>query len=139
MNLVVLPSNNNNNSNNLKFNIMKTRKIVIALFASIFTVGTLMANEPVMAPKEISSSVAEIIQEEVYYPDFAIENKFQGDVLVEVQITEEGSFDVIAANSINKDLKKYASKTIEDIDTEAFKNYAGKRVILKLNYDLLLY
>ena len=139
MNLVVLPSNNNNNSNNLKFNIMKTKKIVIALIASIIMVGTAVAKEPVMAPKEISSSVAEIIKEEIYYPEFAIEDKFQGDVVVEVQITEDGSFDVIAANSINKDLKNYAMKTIEDIDTEAFKSYAGNRVILKLNYDLRLY
>lgn len=118
---------------------MKTKKIVIALIASIFTVGTVMANEPVMAPKEVSSSVAEIIQEKVYYPEFAIEDKFQGDVVVEVQITEDGSFDVIAANSINEDLKIYATKTIEDINTESFESYAGQRVILKINYDLRLY
>ncbi|MCB2207646.1 MAG: energy transducer TonB [Bacteroidetes bacterium] len=118
---------------------MKIKKIVIALIVSIFTVGSVMANEPVMAPKEISSSVAEIIQEKVYYPDFAIEDKFQGDVLVEVQITEEGSFDVIAANSVNKDLKTYATKTIENITAESFKNYAGQRVIVKINYNLLLY
>jgi hypothetical protein len=118
---------------------MKTKKIIIALIASIFTVGTVMANEPVMAPKEVSSSVAEIIKENVYYPEFAIEEKFQGDVVVELEITEDGSFDVIAANSINKNLKNYAAKTIEDINAEAFKNYAGQRVILKLNYDLRLY
>ena len=45
-------------SQTLKLNIMKTKKIVIALIASIFTVGTVLANEPVMAPKEVSSSVS---------------------------------------------------------------------------------
>jgi hypothetical protein len=123
----------------LKLNIMKTKKIVIALIASIFTVGTVLANEPVMAPKEVSSSVSELIQEKLYYPEFAIEDKFQGDLVVEVQITEDGNFDVIAANSVNKDLKIYASNTIENIDTESFKKHAGQRVILKINYDLRLY
>ncbi|PLX00326.1 MAG: hypothetical protein C0591_01445 [Marinilabiliales bacterium] len=118
---------------------MKTKKIVIALIASIFTVGTVLANEPVMAPKEVSSSVSELIQEKLYYPEFAIEDKFQGDLVVEVQITEDGNFDVIAANSVNKDLKIYASNTIENIDTESFRKHAGQRVILKINYDLRLY
>mgnify|MGYP000592641141 CR=1 FL=1 len=48
-----------------------------------------------MAPKEVSLSVAEVIQNEIYYPDFAVEDKFQGKVVVEVQILEDGSFDVI--------------------------------------------
>lgn len=118
---------------------MKTKNLVIALIASIFTVGSLMANEPAMAPKEISSSVAKLITEEIYYPEFAIEEKFEGKVVLEVQITEEGSFDVTAANSLNEDLKEYASKTIEDIDTDKFKNYAGQKVMLNLNYDLKLF
>jgi hypothetical protein len=118
---------------------MKTKKIVIALIATIFTVGTLVANEPVMAPKEVSSSVAELIQEEVYYPEFAIEDKFQGEVVLEIQITESGNLDVIAANSINKDLKNYAAKTIEEIETKDLEEYAGQTVVLKLNYDLKLY
>ena len=118
---------------------MKTKNLIIALIATIFTVGTVIAKEPVMAPKEVSSEVSELIQEELYYPEFAIEDKFQGDVVVEVQITEEGSFDVIAANSINKDLKNYASKTIEKIETDEFKDYAGQRIILKLNYDLRMF
>lgn len=98
-----------------------------------------MANEPVMAPKEISTSIAEVIQDEMYYPEFAIEDKLQGKVVVEIQITEEGKFDVIAANSVYADLKSYASKTIEGIDTDEYKDYAGQKVYLTLNYDLKLF
>lgn len=118
---------------------MKTKRIIIALIASVFTIGTIMANEPVMAPKEVSSSVAEIIKKEIYYPEFAIEDKFQGDVVMEIQITESGNLDVIAANSVNQDLKNYATKTIEEIETKNLEDYAGQTVVLKLNYDLRLY
>lgn len=118
---------------------MKTKKIIIALIASVFTIGPIMANEPVMAPKEVSSSVAEIIKKEIYYPEFAIEDKFQGDVVMEIQITESGNFDVIAANSVNQDLKNYATKTIEEIETKNLEDYAGQTVVLKLNYDLRLF
>jgi hypothetical protein len=118
---------------------MKTKGIITTMIALIFSIGTVMANEPVMAPKQVSASVAEIIKEAVYYPEFAIEDKFQGEVVLEVQITENGSFDVVAANSINKDLKYYAAKTIEEIETKGFKEYAGQTVVLKLNYDLKLY
>jgi hypothetical protein len=118
---------------------MKTKSLILSLIASIFTIGSLMANEPVMAPKQISSSVAEMIKDEIYYPEFAIEDKWQGKVVLEVLITEEGDFDVIAANSTNKNLKNYAAQTIEDIDTDDFKDYAGQKVFLSLDYDLELY
>ena len=118
---------------------MKTRNLFLALIATVFTVGTIMANEPVMSPKEVTTSVAEVIQDEMYYPEFAIEEKFQGRVAVEIQITEEGKFDVIAANSVYDDLKEYASKTIEGIETDEFKAYAGQKMVLYLNYDLKLF
>ena len=50
---------------------MKTKNLILALFISVFTVGSLMANQPTMAPKEISSSVADLLKEEISYPDFA--------------------------------------------------------------------
>jgi outer membrane biosynthesis protein TonB len=118
---------------------MKTKNLVIALIATIFAASSLMANEPALAPKEISSSVAKIITDEVYYPEFAIDEKFEGKVALEVQITEDGKFDVIAANSVNAELKDYVSQTIENIETTEFKNYSGQKVILNLDYDLKLY
>lgn len=118
---------------------MKTTKLVIAFIATVFAASSLMANEPAMAPKEISSSAAKMITEEVYYPEFAIEDKFEGKVALEVEITEDGSFNVTAANSLNEDLKDYVSKTIEDIETSEFKKYAGQKIIMNLNYDLKLY
>jgi outer membrane biosynthesis protein TonB len=118
---------------------MKTKNLVIAFIATIFAASSLMANEPALASKEISSSVAKMITDEVYYPEFAIDEKFEGKVALEVQITEDGKFDVIAANSVNEELKDYVSQTIENIETTEFKNYSGQKVILNLDYDLKLY
>ncbi len=118
---------------------MKTKNLILAAVVSIFTFGSLMANQPVMASKDITNSVTEIVQEKLYYPEFAIEDKLQGKVAVEIQITEEGKFDVVAANSLYTNLKSYATKTIEGIETDKFKDYAGQNVILYLNYDLTMY
>lgn len=118
---------------------MKTKTLTLALLLAVLFSGTLIASEPVPAPKAISSSVATLIQNEMEYPEFAIEDKFEGKVILQLEIEEEGSFRVIAANSINNDLKEYAAKMVENIETDEFKNFAGQSVIIKLNYDLKLY
>ena len=86
---------------------MKTKNVILAVIASIFTIGSVMANQPTMAPKEISSSVAELIEKEISYPQFAKDDNFNGDVLLQLVIEEDGTFDVTAANSLNTEVKNH--------------------------------
>lgn len=115
---------------------MKTKNLVLALIASIFTLGSVMANQPTMAPKEISSSVAEFIENEIEYPQFAKEDKFNGDVLLQLVIEEDGTFDVTAANSLNIDVKNHVIELVENLDSDKFDRYAGQTIMVKISFDL---
>ena len=115
---------------------MKTKNLVLALIASIFTIGSLIANEPTMAPKAISSSVADFIKEEISYPQFAKDEKFNGDVLLQLVIEEDGTFEVTAANSLNTDVKDHVIELVENLDSDKFDRYAGQTVMIKISFDL---
>lgn len=115
---------------------MKTRNVILALFTFIFTFGTLSANEPMIAPKNISSSVAEMINEEITYPRFAMDENFEGDVKLEILIEEDGTLDVTAANSINTEVKNHVIESVEKLQNTTLEKYAGQTVYLKINFDL---
>ncbi len=70
---------------------MKTRIATLAILLGLFISTTAFANEPVPASKAIAASVADLIEEELVYPDFAIEDKFEGDVVLELLIEEDGT------------------------------------------------
>jgi len=118
---------------------MRTKILISALLAFTFTVGTLSANEPMMAPKAISTSVAELINEEISYPEFAVKEKFEGDVIIKLVIDEDGSFDVTDANSHDRDMINYVVREVEKMDTNKFQDYSGQSVLVKLKFDLELY
>ena len=87
---------------------MKTRIATLSLLLGLFiTVTAFGNNPPVPASKAVASSVANFIENELEYPEFAIEEKFEGEVVIELLIEEDGSFDVKAANSINDQMKEY--------------------------------
>jgi len=115
---------------------MKTNILLTALIVFSFTIGNLSAKEPMMASKAISSSVAELINKEISYPNFAIEENFEGDVLLKLVIEEDGTFDVTAANSINTKVKNHVVESVENIDSDKFERYAGQTIHVKLNFDL---
>lgn len=118
---------------------MKTTKFAFVILLTALFTGTLFANEPVPVPREISSSVATLIQNEMDYPEFAVEEKLEDVVVLEVKIEDDGSLDVVSVNSIHDDMKKYAVETVENINTNSFAKYAGQTVLVKVKYDLLLY
>jgi len=115
---------------------MRTKILISAIFVFTFAFGTLTANEPTMAPKAISSSVAEMINEEISYPRFAMDENFEGDVLLEITIEEDGKLDVTAANSINTEVKDHVIKSVENLESDKFDQYSGQTVYVKLSFDL---
>ena len=118
---------------------MKTRIATLAVLLGLFISTTAFANEPVPASKAVASSVADLIEDELDYPEFAIEDKFEGDVVLEILIEDDGTFDVIAANSMDSEMKEHVAWAVEDIDTDEFSRYAGQTVLVKVSYDLRLY
>ena len=122
-----------------KLKIMKTRIATLAILLGLFISTTAFASEPVPASKYVASTVADFIEEEMEYPEFAIEQKYEGDVIVKVVIEEDGTFDVVQANAHDENMKKQVIRMIEDMDSDTFDQYAGQSVLVKVSFDLKLY
>lgn len=120
---------------------MKTRIATLALLLGLFITATAFASEPVPVPasKAVASSVATLIEDELDYPEFAIEEKLEADVVLELLIEEDGSFNVTAANSVDADLKEHVIETVENMETDQYAQYTGQTVLVKITYDLKLY
>lgn len=120
---------------------MKTRIATLALLIGLFITATSFASEPVPVPasKAVASSVATLIENELDYPEFAIADKFEGDVALELRIEDDGSLDVINANSVNSELKEHVIDAVENMETKNYSQYSGQTVLVKISYDLKLY
>ncbi len=118
---------------------MKTRIATLAILLGLFISSTAFANEPVPASKFVASSVADYIENEIEYPEFAIRDKYEGDVVIKVVIEEDGTFDVVHANAQNADMKKYVIELVESLDNDKFDQYAGQSILVKVSFDLRMY
>lgn len=118
---------------------MKTRIATLAILLGLFISTTAFANQPVPASKAVASSVANYIEDEMEYPDFAINEKFQGDVVIRIVIKEDGTFDVTDANSYHNNMINYVVREVEKLDSDEFDKYAGQTVLVKLTFDLKMY
>ncbi len=106
---------------------MKARIATLMIVLGVFLATTAFANEPVPASKAVSKSVATLIQSELEYPEFAIDEKFECCVLVSVVIQDDGTFEVNCANCVSDKMKKYVVGEIEDILSENHAQYAGQQ------------
>lgn len=59
--------------------------------------------------------ISQKVKKEITYPEFAIKEGLQGDVLIAFKITEQGNFEVFQANSADANLKHYVVNTIENL------------------------
>ena len=113
---------------------------MLLLLFSLFIATAAFAAEPVPVPasKAVAESVADFIDDEMTYPEFAIEDKLEGEVVVRLIIEDDGTFEVDRANSVNDDLKEHVIAVIEKLEADQFNMYAGQSVLIKLKFDLLL-
>ena len=115
---------------------MKTRIATLVFILGMFLVTQAFALEPVPASKAVSKSVATTIAEELEYPEFAINEKFECCVMVSVTIQENGKFHVDCANCVDDRMKTYVKEEIEKIISEEHALYAGQTVLIKVKFDL---
>src|SRR6056297_910818 len=65
---------------------------------------------------EDKTMVKQTVQQEVDYPEFAVEEKLEGTVWVEFTINENGKIQVEKVNSMCVPLKNYVVRKIEGMD-----------------------
>ncbi|PLW99276.1 MAG: hypothetical protein C0591_03030 [Marinilabiliales bacterium] len=117
---------------------MKTRIVTLTVLLGLFLTASIFANTPVPASKAVSNSVAELVSAELEYPEFAINDKYEGVVAVSLTIQDDGTFLVDASNALNNDMRKHVIKTIQNMQSDRLAKYAGQQVFIKVKFDLKL-
>lgn len=117
---------------------MKTRIATLAILFGLFISTSAFAAEPVPASRTVAQSVAQFIDDEIDYPEFAIEDQWEGEVVLSLNIESDGTFDVESVNSSNEEMKEHVIEQIENMEADQFNQYAGQQVLIKLTFDLLL-
>ncbi|PLX00879.1 MAG: hypothetical protein C0591_00440 [Marinilabiliales bacterium] len=119
---------------------MKTRIATLVLVFGLFLASNTYANEPIPASKAVSHSVSTYIGDNIEYPAFAENEKWECCVVVKLTIQEDGTFVVNAANSVDDRMRKHVVSAISKLDDKAdyYAQYAGQQVVLKVKFDLKL-
>lgn len=115
---------------------MKTRIATLALLFGLFISMSAFALEPVPASKVIASSIANMIEDEIDFPVFAAENQFNGDVVLQLRIEDNGTFDVELANCVDQKVKDYVVDEVEEMKTDKYTQFAGQTVQVKVSFKL---
>lgn len=116
---------------------MKTGIATILFVVGMLCSSIALANEPVPASKEVSKSVADLIQSNIKYPEFAKAENFECCVLIRVIIQDDGSFMVDCTNCIDERLKAHVIEAVEKLVSEDHAQYAGQKVSIKVNFRFL--
>jgi len=98
---------------------------------------TAFSTKPVPEHKIVSKLIAEYVEDNLDFPSFAVDNNFQGEVVLNLVIREDGSFDVVRANCVNADVKQYVVGSIEKMQKDIFSLYSGDQVNLKIKFVLI--
>ena len=116
---------------------MKTRIAAIMLMMALFVASTAFASTPVPATSQVKKEIKKQVKQNLSYPPFALNYKFDCCVSLSIIVDEDGSLNVDCANCASQKLKEYVVKTIENINTKNFEQYAGQTILLKVNFKLI--
>lgn len=116
---------------------MKSRIATFLIAVSMFIVGTAFASTPVTLPNDASKAVSSLLKQELKYPKFAKDEKFECCVLVRLIINKDGSFKVDCINCTSPTMKEHVTNAIEKISKKELAKYAGMQICYKINFKLI--
>lgn len=116
---------------------MKTRIATIMLMMALFVASTAFASTPVPATSQVKKEIKKQVKQNLSYPPFALNDKFDCYISLSIIVDEDGSLNVDCANCASQELKEYVVKTIENINTKNFEQYAGQTILLKVKFKLI--
>ena len=113
---------------------MKTRRVIFMILVFVLTgfgVKTASARGP-----ELTDVIKKAINDKVKYPEFAIEKKINGVVVVEFKFNEKGNLEVTRINSVEPELEDYVHQQLEKISLVAAVVDTNQLYYYKFNFDL---
>lgn len=116
---------------------MKKRIATFLILMLALGIATISAKEPVPASAAVSQSIANLVQSEIDYPDFARTDNFECCVLMRLTIQEDGSFEIECANCKDERLKMYVKDAITKISSKEHAEFAGQTVAIKIMFKLI--
>lgn len=116
---------------------MKSRIATFLIAGAMLLFGTAFANQPKKLNSDASKAVAALLKQELKYPKFAKEEKFECCMFVRLVINDDGSFLVDCANCKSDLLKLHVTEAIENISKEELKKYTGQQFNIKINFKLI--
>ncbi|MBT3303543.1 MAG: hypothetical protein HOD63_11220 [Bacteroidetes bacterium] len=111
------------------------KSILVILICTLVSINFAFAVNDTEESKE--SSVKQAIKLEIDYPEFAIENKIEGEVLVSFEVNKDGKIDVLRTNSVYKELEGYVIEKMKSITVHADDAEIGKVYNMKISFKLL--
>jgi TonB family protein len=109
--------------------------ILLIATAILMSVNFAFANTT--SDEEKESNVKKAIKQEVVYPEFAIEEKLEGEVLVSFTVNKDGKIDVLRTNSVYKELEGYVIEKMKTMTVNADDAEIGKTYNMKISFKLL--
>ncbi len=116
---------------------MKSRiaTYLIALF--LFVGGSAFSANHDVIKTDASKEVANLLENELRYPDYARTNNTDCCALVRIIINEDGSFTADCVNCISDEMRRQIIESIENIKSEDLAVYAGQTFNYKINFKLI--
>lgn len=107
---------------------MKTK--LVLLIAALF-IGVSFSQA-----EELKTLVTNKVKAEISYPEFAIKNGIEGDVLVSFKLDATGKFTVYQVNASDEDLKKYVVNSIENFKPLKMVASGEEHFHMKIHFEL---
>ena len=113
---------------------MKAKNLIAIILVVIIT-GFVTKNVHAKGP-DFNDVIKKAIDENVKYPDFAIERKINGVVVVQFKFNQKGNLEVRRINSVNPELEEYVHRQLEKISIDALVADTSQSYYYKFNFDL---
>ncbi|MCX6232362.1 MAG: hypothetical protein NTZ33_12560 [Bacteroidetes bacterium] len=112
---------------------MKTLKIISIAFVIIMVTGFISAakdNDKTVQKSELKK----VLQKEVSYPDFVVNDEKTSTVFVQFTVTEEGKIEIKAMNYLDVKLGDYVKECLQKVVVDKNDASVGKTHIYKFNF-----
>ena len=114
---------------------MKTKKVILTIMVFVLT-GFAIKKVSAGGP-ELTDVIKNAINENVKYPEFAIEKSINGVVVVQFKINKNGNVEVKRINSLQPELEEYVHNKLETISFNPATVDTTESYYYKFNFDLL--